>query len=152
MKILAFDSSNEPLSVAVVDQEKILTEQTLNIKRNHSIQLMPAIEEALRQAQITLADIDRIAVASGPGSYTGLRIAATVAKSLAWAQDIELVGVSSLKVLAANSYPEKDGLIVPLLMHVVKIFTPACIQEMKQEPCNKKHLILIWLQLNGPNI
>ena len=114
MKILAFDSSNEPLSVAVVDQEKILTEQTLNIKRNHSIQLMPAIEEALRQAQLTLADIDRIAVAAGPGSYTGLRIAATVAKSLAWAQDIELVGISSLKVLAANSYPEKDGLIVPL--------------------------------------
>lgn len=86
MKILAFDTSNQPLSVAVVEDEKILTEITINIKRNHSLQLMPAINEALEQANTTLDDIDRVAVAKGPGSYTGLRIAVTIAKSLAWSK------------------------------------------------------------------
>lgn len=114
MKILAFDSSNLPLTVGIIEDDKILTEQIINIKRNHSIQLMPAIDEALKQTNLTLKDIDRIAVAAGPGSYTGLRIAVTVAKSLAWAQDIELVGLSSLKVLAANSFAKDNTYIVPI--------------------------------------
>lgn len=114
MKILAFDSSNQPLTVAVVNEEEILTEQIINVRRNHSIQLMPAIDEALKQAKLSIEAIDRIAVASGPGSYTGLRIAITIAKSLAWAQDIELVGVSSLKVLAGNSEADSKKLLVPL--------------------------------------
>ena len=74
----AFDSSNQPLSVAIIENENLLTEQTINIKRNHHIQLMPAIEEALKQADVTFDAIDTIAVASGPGSYTGLRIAVTI--------------------------------------------------------------------------
>lgn len=113
LKILAFDTSNQPLTVSIIDENEILTEQIINIRRNHSIQLMPAIDEALKQAQLTLDDIERIVVASGPGSYTGLRIAVTIAKSLAWAKDIELVGVSSLKVLAGNIH-QKDALIVPI--------------------------------------
>src|SRR5699024_12406680 len=115
MKILAFDTSNQPLSVAVVEDENILTEQMINVKRNHSVQLMPAIDEALKQVKLTLDDLDRIAVAKGPGSYTGLRIAATVAKSLAWTKDIELVGVSSLKVLVGNRFDENTGeMIIPI--------------------------------------
>lgn len=114
MKILAFDSSNQPLTVAVIDGEEILTEQIINVRRNHSIQLMPAIDEALKQANLAIADIDRIVVASGPGSYTGLRIAVTIAKSLAWAQNIDLVGVSSLQVLAGNSSSDTNKLLVPL--------------------------------------
>ncbi len=114
MKILAFDSSNIPLTVGVIENKKIVTEQIINMKRNHSIQLMPAIDEALKQADTTIDEIDRIAVASGPGSYTGLRIAVTIAKTLAWAREIELVGISSLKVLAANSYPKKQTKIVPV--------------------------------------
>lgn len=114
MKILAFDSSNQPLTVAVVENEKILAEEIINVKRNHSIQLMPVIDEILKKAKIKLTELDRIAVAKGPGSYTGLRIAITVAKSLAWAQEIDLVAISSLKGLAANSLAGKNQLIVPL--------------------------------------
>ena len=114
MKILAFDSSNQPLSVALIENDTLITEQTINIKRNHSLQLMPAIDEALKQAKWTLDDIDRIAVASGPGSYTGLRIAVTIAKSLAWARKIELVGISSLQILAANSFQKAGTKIIPL--------------------------------------
>ena len=115
LKILAFDTSNQPLTVAVVEDQTILTEQLINVKRNHSLQLMPAIEEALRQANTKLEEIDRIAVANGPGSYTGLRIAVTIAKSLAWAQKIELVGISSLKVLSANSMSDSNHYIVPII-------------------------------------
>jgi len=114
LKILAFDSSNQPLSVALIENEQIITEQTINIKRNHSIQLMPAIEEALTQAEWAFTEIDRVAVAAGPGSYTGLRIAVTTAKTLAWSRDLDLVGISSLKVLAANSFPKTNQYIVPL--------------------------------------
>ena len=115
LKILAFDTSNQPLSVGIIDGDTILTEQLINIKRNHSIQLMPAIEEALKQANSKLEEIDRIAVGSGPGSYTGLRIAVTVAKSLAWTKKIELVGISSLKVIAANHVAASDHYIVPII-------------------------------------
>lgn len=114
MKILAFDTSNQALSVAIVEDNRILTEQLINVKRNHSIQLMPAIEVALQQSKLTLNEIDRIVVANGPGSYTGLRIAVTVAKSLAWAQNIKLVGISSLKALAGNSQATESDFIVPI--------------------------------------
>ncbi|MDN6195575.1 MAG: tRNA (adenosine(37)-N6)-threonylcarbamoyltransferase complex dimerization subunit type 1 TsaB [Atopostipes suicloacalis] len=114
VKILAFDSSNQPLTVAVINDQTILAEKIINIKRNHSIQLMPAIDEVLKEAKIKIKDIERIAVAKGPGSYTGLRIAVATAKSLAWARKIDLVAVSSLKVLAANSLEKKQPLIVPL--------------------------------------
>lgn len=115
MRILAFDTSNQPLSVAVVEGDRILAEQLINVKRNHSVQLMPIIDEVLKQAKLSLDDIDRIAVAQGPGSYTGLRIAVTIAKSLAWTKGIDLVGVSSLKVVAGNRLDEHTGeLILPI--------------------------------------
>lgn len=114
MKILAIDTSNQPLSVALVEDDQTIIEHTVNIRKNHSVQLMPAIENLFTQSNWAFRDIDRIAVAEGPGSYTGLRIAVTIAKSLAWAHDIELVGISSLKVIAANSDPAPATLIVPL--------------------------------------
>src|SRR5699024_9667125 len=115
MRILAFDTSNQPLSVAVVEGDRILAEQLINVKRNHIVQLMPIIVEVLKQAKLSLDEIERIAVAKGPGSYTGLGIAATVAKSLAWTKDIELVGVSSLKVVVGKRFDENPGEMIILI-------------------------------------
>lgn len=114
MKILAIDSSNQPLTVGILENNIILNEQIINIKRNHSIQLMPAIDQALKQTNLKIEEMDALAVANGPGSYTGLRIAVTVAKSLAWAQNTKLIGVSSLKVIAANSQSKNPTYIVPV--------------------------------------
>jgi tRNA threonylcarbamoyladenosine biosynthesis protein TsaB len=111
MKILAMDTSNVALSVAVLDSEQLLATQTTNIKRNHSKQLMPIISQTLAEAGVTLAQLDRIVVAKGPGSYTGLRIAVTTAKTLALTLNIELVGISSLAMLALNA--PNNGLVVP---------------------------------------
>ncbi|WP_251920973.1 tRNA (adenosine(37)-N6)-threonylcarbamoyltransferase complex dimerization subunit type 1 TsaB [Pediococcus acidilactici] len=111
MKILALDTSNVALSVAVLENDQLLAIQTTNIKRNHSKQLMPIISQTLKTAEVSLADLDRIVVVKGPGSYTGLRIAVTTAKTLAMTLEIELVGISSLAMLVPNA--PNDGLVVP---------------------------------------
>lgn len=113
MKILAFDTSSKALAVALVEDGDILGQVTLNIKKNHSITLMPAIDFLMAQVGLKPKDLDRIAVAKGPGSYTGLRIAVTTAKTLTYSLDIELVGVSSLQTMAKNL--DTSSLVVPLM-------------------------------------
>ena len=100
MKILAIDTSNQALGVALYDNGVVVSEYIKNIKKNHSVQAMPAIEMVLKEAEIKVAGVDRIVVAKGPGSYTGVRIGVTIAKTLAWTLKKELVGVSSLAILA----------------------------------------------------
>lgn len=111
MKVLAFDTSNKALSLAILDGEELLAELTLNIKKNHSITLMPAIEFLMKSIDWEPKDLERIIVAQGPGSYTGLRIAVATAKTLAHTLKIELVGLSSLLSLV----PQEAGLVIPLM-------------------------------------
>lgn len=113
MKVLAIDTSNHPMSVALVEDEQLLATTTLNMVRNHSIYLMPTIDNLFKLVQWTPADLDRVVVAQGPGSYTGIRIAATTAKTLADTLKVALVGVSSLEVVARNVLPTSDQVIVP---------------------------------------
>jgi len=113
MKILAFDTSNKPLSVAVVVDGKILAHIESTEKKTHSVSLLPDIKEALQKSALTIKDIDLIAVAKGPGSYTGVRIAVTVAKTLADTLQKKLVGVSSLALLAANG--DDSHILVPVM-------------------------------------
>ena len=100
---LGIETANAPLSVAIVRDGKVVAEAVQHIKLTHSVGAMPAIEEVMNKAGITPADIDAIAVSEGPGSYTGVRIGVTLAKTLAWSLQKPLVGVSSLQVLAANA-------------------------------------------------
>ena len=113
MKVLAFDTSSKALSVAILDGENLLADVTVNIKKNHSINLMPAIDFLMKSVDLKPTDLDRISVAQGPGSYTGLRVAVATAKTLAYTLNIELVGVSSLYALAAVA--DFDGLVVPVI-------------------------------------
>ena len=112
MKVLAFDTSSKALSLAILEDKQILAETTINIKKNHSITLMPAIDFLMASLDWTPKDLDRIVVAEGPGSYTGLRITVATAKTLAHTLNIELVGMSSL--LALVPY-QQEGLFVPLM-------------------------------------
>ena len=113
MKLLAIDTSNQTLAVAVLEENKVLAHFQLNRKMNHSLTLMPAIETVMEAAGLKPTDLDRIVVAKGPGSYTGIRIAVTTAKTLAETLKIELATVSSLAVIAGNTRINK--LIVPLM-------------------------------------
>ena len=112
MKVLAFDTSSKALSLAILEDKQVLAEMTINIKKNHSITLMLAIDFLMASLDWTPKDLDRIVVAEGPGSYTGLRIAVATAKTLAHTLNIELVGMSSL--LALVPY-QQEGLFVPLM-------------------------------------
>jgi tRNA threonylcarbamoyladenosine biosynthesis protein TsaB len=113
MKILAIDTSNWPLGVAVIEDGKLLGEINTHLAKNHSLRLMPAIESLLGQLNIAPKQLAGVAVAKGPGSYTGVRIGVTTAKTLAWSLGIPIIGISSLQVIAQNRL-DFDGIIVPL--------------------------------------
>lgn len=112
MNILAIDTSNPVLGVALVNEDHLIGEVITNIKKGHSERLMPAIDQLLNDVEMNVEDIDKIVVAQGPGSYTGVRIGLTTAKTLAWALDIPIVGVSSIEALAYQGRLS-DKLICP---------------------------------------
>jgi tRNA threonylcarbamoyladenosine biosynthesis protein TsaB len=114
MKVLAIDTSNYPLGIALIDDNQVIGEYITNIKKNHSVRVMPAIETLCRECDVKPAELEKIVVAEGPGSYTGVRIGVTIAKTLAWTLQIPLVGVSSLEVLAASAARYFPGYVAPL--------------------------------------
>ncbi len=123
-RFLALDTSTASLAVSVMEQDKLLSEVNTNADRNHSVHLHPVLAQALAEAGLGMNQMDGIAVGVGPGSYTGIRIAVTAAKTLAWANHLPVVGVSSLHALAWgglksgwNEAEPKAGIhwIIPLL-------------------------------------
>ncbi|MBC2369209.1 tRNA (adenosine(37)-N6)-threonylcarbamoyltransferase complex dimerization subunit type 1 TsaB [Listeria booriae] len=114
MIILGIDTSNDTLGVSLWRDQAVVGEFITNLKKNHSIRLLPAIADLMKTCDITPQDLAKIAVAEGPGSYTGLRIGVTVAKTMAWDLKIPLVGVSGLELMAQNGR-FFDGLVVPIM-------------------------------------
>ncbi|WP_379154568.1 tRNA (adenosine(37)-N6)-threonylcarbamoyltransferase complex dimerization subunit type 1 TsaB [Paenibacillus sp. sgz5001063] len=99
-RFLALDTSTAVLGVAITENGKLLHETNASGERNHSVHLLPIIEQALQATGTTSAMIGGVSVGLGPGSYTGTRIAVTAAKTLAWAWKVPAAGISSLQVLA----------------------------------------------------
>jgi tRNA threonylcarbamoyladenosine biosynthesis protein TsaB len=102
MKILSIDTSNYPLGIALIEEGKVIGEYITNFKKNHSVRAMPAVEQLLKDCETEPKELTKIVVANGPGSYTGVRIGVTLAKTLAWSLNIPLIPVSSLAVLASS--------------------------------------------------
>ena len=117
MPVLAIDTSNKTLSVAIVKDEGTIVEQTVPDTLQHSVKLMPAIQEVLQESQVSMQELTGVIVAKGPGSYTGLRIGVTVAKTLAKTLHIPLKAVSSLQAIVANVVE-----VVPEGTYVVPFF------------------------------
>lgn len=103
MKILALETSAKAVSVAVVEDGVVLASAYQNIGLTHSVTLMPLMDNMLHNAGLTAADIGLIAVAAGPGSFTGLRIGVSAAKGHAWALELPCCGVSTLEAMAENA-------------------------------------------------
>ena len=114
MTILAIDTSNYALGVALLEENQVLGEYITNLKKNHSVRIMPAIQTLMKDCERVPADLTKIVVAKGPGSYTGVRIGVTIAKTLAWTLNIPLVGISSLEILASGVSRYFDGYVSPL--------------------------------------
>ena len=102
MKVLAVDSSAKSASVCVIEDEKILGEFFINTKLTHSETLMPMISSLLKNARIDINSIDVVAISSGPGSFTGVRIGIAAVKGMSFALNKPCVGVSTLEAMAYN--------------------------------------------------
>lgn len=114
MKILALDSSGLVASVAVVEDDNLLAEYTVNYKKTHSQTLLPMLDEIAKMIELDLEMIDAIAVSAGPGSFTGLRIGSATAKGLGLALKKPLIAVPTVDALACNLY-DTNGIICPMM-------------------------------------
>lgn len=102
MTILAIDSSAKAASVCIVNEEKIIGEFFINTSLTHSQTLMPMTEQLLKNTEMTIDEVDAIAVNAGPGSFTGVRIGVAAAKGLAFPKNLPCVSVSTLESMAYN--------------------------------------------------
>lgn len=114
MKLLALDSSGTVASAALLEDGALLAEYTVNYKKTHSQTLLPMLDKIVRMTETDLASIDAIAIAKGPGSFTGLRIGSATAKGLGLALNKPIVEVPTVDALAYNLYDAK-GLVVPMM-------------------------------------
>jgi tRNA threonylcarbamoyladenosine biosynthesis protein TsaB len=114
MKILAIKSSAITASTAIVDEENVIAEYTINHKKTHSQTLLPMIDEICAMTETEVDDIDAIAVSVGPGSFTGLRIGVATAKGIALSKDKSMIAVPTLEGLAYNLVGTSK-VIVPIM-------------------------------------
>lgn len=114
MKIIGIDSSGLTASVAVVEDNILIAEYSVNYKKTHSQTLVPMLDEISRMTELDLQTVDAIAVSKGPGSFTGLRIGSATAKGLGLALNIPIVEIPTTDGLAYNFYGT-DKLICPLM-------------------------------------
>lgn len=113
MKLLAIDTSGPVCGVAVMKDGAIVYEASAVNRMTHSVNLLPMIDAACQSAGLTIADLDRIAVVSGPGSFTGVRIGVSTVKGLAHAHNTPCVAVDALEAMAAGA-GAFNGVICPI--------------------------------------
>lgn len=114
MKILAIDSSGMVASVAIADGDVLVAEYTINHKKTHSQTLLPMINEISKMTELDINTIEAVAIAGGPGSFTGLRIGSATAKGLGLALNIPIINVPTMDAMAYNLYGI-DGIICPIM-------------------------------------
>ena len=114
MKIIAIDSSGLVASVAVVEDDILIAEYNVQYKKTHSQTLLPMLDELKKMVDLDLKTVDAIALAKGPGSFTGLRIGSATAKGLGFALEIPLIEIPTLDGMACCLYGT-DKLICPIM-------------------------------------
>lgn len=146
MKILAIDSSGLVASAALLDGDTLVAEATIHNKKTHSQTLLPMIHDMLAMAEVEIREVEAVAVASGPGSFTGLRIGASTAKGIAQALNIPIVPVPTLEGLAFN-LAGADAVICPMMdarrnqtyygIYDVSGKLPVVLEEQAAEPIDE---------------
>jgi tRNA threonylcarbamoyladenosine biosynthesis protein TsaB len=112
MLVLALESTAKSASAALCRDGELISQYYQNSGLTHSRTLLPMIQDMLRNNEVSLDDVDLIAVAMGPGSFTGVRIGISVAKGLAWAKDKPALGVSTLEAMAWHGAAAPEGAII----------------------------------------
>ena len=114
MKLIAIDSSGLTAGVAVIDGDVLQASYTVDYKKTHSQTLLPMLDEISRMINLDKSTVDAVAVAAGPGSFTGLRIGSATAKGLALALDVPVIEVPTLAAMAFGLY-NAGGLVCPIM-------------------------------------
>jgi len=115
LKVLAFDTASTFCSIAVCQNQKILAEQQKILERGHAEVLVPLIEATLSEAKLSYRELDLLAVTTGPGAFTGLRIGLATARSLALACNLPLIGITNFEALA-NAIPKTERIGCKILI------------------------------------
>ena len=136
MKILALETSAKSVSTAVVENGAPLAYAYQCTGLTHSRTLMPMVDAMLKNAELTFGDMDAIAVAAGPGSFTGLRIGIAAVKGLAWAADKPCFGVSTLEAMAQN-LAHMDGLLVCAMDGAIRSTTRSLKRKAASSPASR---------------
>lgn len=113
MRILLIDTSTSNLTVSIIENNNILYNYKEKIITDMSSKIMPIIDNGLKQFNLNISDIDKIFVVNGPGSFTGIRVGVTVAKTIAWALKKDIVPISSLELMATTDTDK--NYIVPMI-------------------------------------
>jgi tRNA threonylcarbamoyladenosine biosynthesis protein TsaB len=162
-RLLAFDTSTAAMSIAILENGQLVKESHIHAERNHSLHLMPMIQELMQSTGMKLAELSGLAVGVGPGSYTGVRIGVTAAKTLAWTLKLPLIGISSLEAIAlgqALAFTESEihlpSWIVPLMdarraQVYTGLYATNCAgteQKVEQDIIDGKHLYINQFEWN----
>lgn len=115
MRTLAIDTATQSLSIALLADNHLVAETNTNTKIQHSTQLLPLLASLCRNVNWSVDSLDQVVVTRGPGSYTGLRIGVTAAKTIAASLDLPLYSVSSLLALAAESSVKTGDIVIPFI-------------------------------------
>lgn len=115
MLILGIDTSCATAGVSLTKDGIIISEISINDKNTHSVKLMPAVETLFKNVNMTVSDIDAVAVVNGPGSYTGLRIGVSAAKAIAYSAGVPVIGVNTLDFLAKSINVAGDAYICSVI-------------------------------------
>ena len=114
MKILAIDSTANTSTVALLENDTLISVYTVNTKNTHSQTLLPMVKSLLEASDVTVDDIDAFAVSNGPGSFTGVRIGVATVKGLAFGKNKKCIAVSTTEALSVN-LEGFDGLVCPIM-------------------------------------
>lgn len=150
--VLAIDTSTATMAGAVLREQQLLSAVHTEAERNHSIHIMTNIEAMLKESGLKLNELDGIVTGIGPGSYTGVRIAVTAAKTLAWTTAKPLIGVSSLAALAVSGVlAERDlehALVIPIMdARRGQVYTAAFLMSHKSDSAGSRlhgdHIVMM---------
>jgi tRNA threonylcarbamoyladenosine biosynthesis protein TsaB len=134
MIVLAIDTAGVDCAAAVLDSDtgKVLGRVSDTIGRGHAERLMTMIDEALAEAKLTLADVGRIGVTVGPGSFTGIRVGVAAARGLALALGVECVGISTLEVLAQTVSESQQPVLAAINAHRDQVYAQSFVSGAPQ--------------------
>lgn len=135
MNILSFDTSTKSASVALMIDGVLVGEFLINDKKTHSQKLMPMLESLMQLANVSIDEIDLLAVCVGPGSFTGIRIAVSTIKAISHVRNLPVIGVNSLENIAFNAMDSFKNIIAVLDAQGENVYTAEYKSSNKSEYC-----------------